>query len=170
MMILHEAGHVVTALLTGGSVSKVVLHPLQISWTALDQNPHPLLVAWGGPILGSILPLALAWCAHRFNREGLYLFKFFAGFCFAANGFYLLIDAFEKGGDGRTLLNHGAAVWQLLLFALVTIPLGFRLWNGLGIHFGLGEARGKVNHHTAYFVCGLLLVVIVIELLLYRPL
>ena len=35
MMAVHEAGHVLGALLTGGTVKVVVLHPLKISCTVL---------------------------------------------------------------------------------------------------------------------------------------
>ena len=48
-MVVHEFGHALTAWLTGGSVSLMILHPLQISWTSFSRNPHPQLVAWGGP-------------------------------------------------------------------------------------------------------------------------
>src|SRR5919197_5314412 len=46
MMAVHEAGHVAAARLTGGTVSKVVLH--------LSHNPHPLVVAWAGPVLATL--------------------------------------------------------------------------------------------------------------------
>ena len=42
MMVVHESGHVLGAWLTGGTVAKVVLHPLAISRTDLALNPQPL--------------------------------------------------------------------------------------------------------------------------------
>src|ERR1041384_6792881 len=42
-MVVHEFGHALTAWLTGGSVALMVLHPLQISWTAFSRNPCPQL-------------------------------------------------------------------------------------------------------------------------------
>jgi Peptidase M50B-like len=59
MQDVHELGHVLAAWLTGGRVAKVVLDPLTISRTDLAENPRPLIVTWGGPILGVFLPLAL---------------------------------------------------------------------------------------------------------------
>src|SRR5688572_25186605 len=76
-MIVHEFGHVLAAWATGGSVSRVVLHPLQISWSAFVPNPHPQLVAWGGPLLGSLLPVAGLFVARVARCPGLYLFQFF---------------------------------------------------------------------------------------------
>ena len=62
MMIVHEFGHVVLAWTCGETVSKVVLHPLAISRTDVTHDKHPLLVIWGGPALGSLVP------ARRFLR------------------------------------------------------------------------------------------------------
>jgi hypothetical protein len=64
MQDVHELGHVVAAWLTGGRVSKVVLDPLTISRTDLAENPRPLIVVWGGPILGVFLPL-IVWLGAR---------------------------------------------------------------------------------------------------------
>lgn len=166
-MVVHEFGHIVIASLSGGSVSRVVLHPMQISWTAFTRNPHPQLVAWGGPVLGSLLPLAMLGAARRFRSPGLYLLQFFAGFCLVANGLYLLVDAFERGGDGGTLLRHGASQWQLFAFATLAAPIGFWLWHGLGQHFGLGAAHGTVNRQAAIASVCLLAFVVAMELALY---
>src|ERR1700722_19897665 len=59
MQAAHETGHVIGALLTGGKVATVVLHPLTISHSELIDNPHPLVVVWAGPLVGVTLPLAL---------------------------------------------------------------------------------------------------------------
>ena len=52
MQAVHESGHVLGALLTGGKIATVVLHPLTISHTELIDNPHPLCVVWAGPLVG----------------------------------------------------------------------------------------------------------------------
>ena len=49
MQAVHEAGHALGALLTGGEIATVVLHPLTISHTEMIDNPHPLVVVWRGP-------------------------------------------------------------------------------------------------------------------------
>src|ERR1017187_5150683 len=85
-MVVHEFGHALTAWLTGGSVALMVLHPLQISWTTFTRNPHPQLVAWGGPFFGALIPVLFMIAARLLRSPGLYLFRFFAGFCLIANG------------------------------------------------------------------------------------
>lgn len=50
MQAAHELGHVLGAVITGGKVVKVVLHPCTISQTDVFPNPHPLVEVWAGPI------------------------------------------------------------------------------------------------------------------------
>ncbi len=59
MQAVHELGHIVVALATGGTIEKVVLHPLAISRTDTSGSSHPLLVIWAGPAVGVVVPLAL---------------------------------------------------------------------------------------------------------------
>jgi hypothetical protein len=53
----------------------------------------------------------------------------------------------------------------MLLFGLVCVPTGLFLWHGLGPHFGLGKARGKVDHKAALVTLALLLIVVIAEIL-----
>lgn len=164
-MIVHECGHIIAAAMSGGTISEVFLHPAGISWSRFVPNPHPQFVAWGGPVLGSILPLILLAPARILIPKILYLFKFFAGFCLIANGAYLLIDSFSRSGDGGELLKSGAQAWQLYLFAALTIPAGLWLWHGLGPYFGLGQGKGKVSHRAAIASAILLFLVVALELM-----
>lgn len=152
MMAVHELGHVLAAWATGGKVTKVVLHPLAISRTDVVNRSHPLAVVWGGPVVGMLLPLLVWLVFHCFRLPGSYLPRFFAGFCLIANGVYLGVGSFTRVGDADELLRNGAPTWQLWLFGLLTVPPGIALWNNLGPHFGLGEARGNVDAWAAYLV------------------
>jgi hypothetical protein len=44
MQAVHELGHVVAVVATGGAVERVVLHPLTISRTDTSGSSHPLFV------------------------------------------------------------------------------------------------------------------------------
>jgi hypothetical protein len=149
MMAVHELGHVLHLALTGGTVDYVVLHPLAISYTHPGNNPHPLVVAWGGAIWGCAIPVVAFIVARRFAPRWAYLPAFFAGFCLLANGAYLAGDAFMQGGDGRELVAYGSSPWLLVILGLATAAAGLYLWNGLGPCFGLGPARGKVDRRVA---------------------
>jgi hypothetical protein len=145
MQAVHEFGHVLGAWLTGGRVARVVLHPLTISRTDLSENPSPLIVVWAGPIVGCLVPL-IAWAvAARCGWRWSFLLRFFAGFCFIANGAYIAFGSFDHVGDCGEMLRHGAAMWQLWLFSGVTIPAGFRMWHGLGPQFGFSRQSTVTN-------------------------
>ena len=131
MQAVHEAGHVTGAWLTGGSVTRVVLHPLAISRTDVSPNPHPLLVAWAGPMVGVVLPLIAAGVWRLANLRYKALASFFAGFCLIANGLYIGAGSFAAIGDAGDLLRHGAPQIALLTFGSVSTALGLWIWHGL---------------------------------------
>src|SRR5947209_3664633 len=99
MQAVHESGHVLGAWFTGGRVSRVVLHPLAISRTDLSDNPHPLLVVWGGPVVGVSAPLLLWAGSAAVRLAGAFMLRFFAGFCLLANGLYIGVGSFDRVGD-----------------------------------------------------------------------
>lgn len=164
MMAVHELGHVLHAAVSGGRVTAVVLHPLAISRTDVQPNPHPLWVVWGGPLWGSLLPL-LAWGVARWRRwRYVWLVAFVAGFCLIANGAYIGAGVAMPVGDTDVMLRLGTPRWCLAAFGVATVSAGLRLWNGLGRHFGL---TGEPVDRTATAAMVLLTVAIVgIELAL----
>ena len=131
MQVVHELGHVFAAVGTGGTVSQVILHPLRISRTDLADNPHPLIVAWLGSLVGVALPLVVLAAFKLAQLPGWYLAQFFAGFCLIANGVYIGIGSFDGIGDAGDLMNHGSPISCLWLFGLLSVPFGLFLWNGL---------------------------------------
>ena len=164
MQAVHELGHIVSTVTTGGTVTKVVLHPLTISRTDGVGSSHPSLVVWAGPVLGVVLPLALLAASKAAKLKWAYLVQFFAGTCLIANGAYIGAGSFGRIGDAGDLIRQGSPIWSLWLFGIVTVPLGLYLWNGLGPSFGLGPAKGNVDRISAYLSAVLLLLTIVLEL------
>jgi hypothetical protein len=164
MMVVHEMGHVLGAALTGGRVARVILHPLSFSRTDLATNPRPLVVAWAGPVLGSLIPLVpLAIPGLRCGRLAP-LFRAFAGFCLIANGAYIGAGIVEPVGDAADLVRFGAPKWSLLLFGLAAVAVGLVLWNGLGRSLGL---RGSRVDPLAFAVAAGLLIVLTLGMLLW---
>jgi hypothetical protein len=127
MQAVHELGHVLAAWATGGTVTKLILHPLAISRTDVNPNLKPAIVVWAGPLVGIALPL-LAWaiCSTR-KVSGAYLLRFFAGFCLIANGAYLGIGSVFAIGDAGDILQLGTPAWLLWLFGAIAAPAGFLL-------------------------------------------
>lgn len=165
MQIVHEAGHVFGGWLTGGTVTQVVLHPLTISRTEVEGSAKPLVVIWAGPVLGCLIPLALWWTAAGVKWFAASLLRFFAGFCLIANGAYLAAGSFDGIGDCGDLLRHGAPIWALWLFGLVTMPVGLFLWHQQGEHFGLGPKAKPMTPTLAYGTAALAALTIIAELI-----
>lgn len=154
-MTVHELGHVVIGEITGGAITKLVLHPFGLSRTDVSPNPYPLAVVWGGPAIGVLLPLVIWGFMRRLGLPYDYLARFFAGFCLIANGTYIAAGAVYQIGDAGDMLRHGAATWHLLLFGLIAVPMGLLTWHRLGPAFGLGESNGRVDRGAVYWSLGL---------------
>lgn len=166
MQVVHELGHVLLAWATKGEVTKVALHPLIVSRTDLAENPHPLAVVWGGPVIGSLLPLIAFASASLCRAPGVYLFRFFAGFCLVANGVYIGTGwLFANGADPGVMTQNGSPTWLLLAFGLLTFPAGLYLWHRQGHHFGLAEANGHVSNLAAAISAALLVGLVAFELI-----
>lgn len=161
MQIVHEFGHVLGAIATGGEVQRVVLHPLTISRTDLGRNPSPLVVVWAGPVLGVLIPLVAWWLVRR--TAVAYLLRFFAGFCLVANGAYLGIGPWYPVGDARVILQLSPAWWPLLVFGVVCVAGGFLLWNGEGPRFGFGANPGRIRPADVWGMVLLLTTILVVE-------
>jgi hypothetical protein len=164
MMAVHEAGHVFGAWLTGGTVERVVLHPLAISRTDLVVNPHPVLVAWAGPLFGVLLPVLcwLIWCCA--SARSAHAVRWFAGFCAVANGAYIGLGSLTGDGDAGDLLRDGVASWQLIVFGIVSLALGLWLWHGLGRSFSEALATARHRWLAPIIAITALLAVVIIEL------
>lgn len=150
MMALHELGHVASAWVSGGTVTKVVLHPLAISRTDVAPNPSPLFVVWCGPLVGALLPMVLWSVLHFAWRPASPYARVFAGFCLIANGLYIGAGSFDGVGDAGEMLREGTPIWVLWVFGAVGLGAGLALWNRTGSAFGLGEAQGNVPRWAAW--------------------
>ncbi len=134
MMGIHELGHILLAWTTGGIVTKVVWIPWAISRTDVNPNPSPLLVAWGGAIVGTLLPLTVYGILEAIKSGPRVLVGFFAAFCCLANGLYLGLGWVDQVGDCRELLAYGASVQQLAGFGAILFLIGLGLLDHMDRH------------------------------------
>jgi hypothetical protein len=150
MMLVHEAGHVVGAVCTGGQVRRVVWHPAALSRTDVWPNPHPLVEVWAGPVVGSLVPLVVAGVASAFRLRVAYLVWVVAGFCLIANGAYLGVGAVSPVGDARELIARGTPAGWLAAFGVATVIPGFWIWHRVSPRLGFGESPAPINARHAY--------------------
>ena len=107
MMLVHECGHMLAALGTGGTVTRLEWPPWGFSRTDVSPNPHPLPVAWAGPLFGALMPLLVALALRIMRRRSL-VAEIFSGFCLLANGAYLSAGSLGRIGDTADILKHAA--------------------------------------------------------------
>ncbi len=150
MMTVHETGHILAAIASGGTVTSVVLSPVAISRTDVSPNPWPAVVVWLGPIFGVIFPVLLWQVIPRSWSWPKGLLQFFAGFCLIANGAYLGIGSFEQIGDCKEILRTGSPIWTMWLFGLITTGSGFWLWHQLGSPKDLLKKDSPVDSKAAW--------------------
>lgn len=162
MMATHELGHVLGGVATGGTVARVVLHPLAISRTDLSVNPQPAIVVWAGPLVGVLLPLVFLLVAKRLKWSGAALWQFFVGFCLIANGAYIAGGAWEGIGDCGVMHQTGTPIWVMWCFGLVTVPAGFWLWHRLGSLREWWQHPERVSEPTTVRMCLALLISVVL--------
>jgi len=168
MQVVHEAGHVIGALMYGVPIERVLLGPLTISQTMIGETEHKRIITWLGPIFGVIFPVVLWAIVRPFQWPELFLFRFFAGFCLVANGFYLLFGPADGFTDSGALLSHGAGRLPLILFGVIATAAGFLLWHGEANDFGVGKQPKTVKFRTVLISFALLLLIIFVEIVFFR--
>jgi hypothetical protein len=160
MMAVHESGHALAAILSGGHVQRVVLPLLGFSRTDVDPNPSPRLEIWAGPVWGMVVPLCLWLGAGQFWRKarsatgdgsigphsgpyecGHVALSFFVGLCLIANGAYLAFGWTMTAGDAAELVKRGTPIWLLIAVGLPSLLGGFYIWHTIGSFTQLLSAR-----------------------------
>jgi hypothetical protein len=121
MTVTHELGHIVGGWMGGAELQALDLSPWRLPYSVHSPDPHPKLTLWCGPLVGVLVPMAVALTVrHRYVR-------FVADFCVLANGVYLL-GAWLSGDrflDTPRMLEAGVHPAWIVLFCMVTIVLGY---------------------------------------------
>ncbi len=155
MMLVHECGHMLAALCTGGAVTQLQWPAWGFSRTEVSPNPHPLLVAWGGPVFGAVLPAAVALVLWRL-RQRLVTVEIFSGFCLLANGVYVSAGSLGRVGDAGEMLKYGSPMWVLWAVGVPVAAGGLLQWHGLGPGFGMARVGKREAYMTAALGAALL--------------
>lgn len=142
-MAVHESGHVLGAWVSGGTVERVILHPLKFSRTDLASNPHPVFVAFAGLVWGALFPLALWLIVRAAKWKYAYLLRAFAGFCLVANGAYMASALVLPVGDTEDLIRLGVPRLAIVVPGAVAFAGGLRVWDGLGEKLGFGGRNAE---------------------------
>lgn len=164
----HEVGHVLAALTLGGSVDRVVLHPLEFSRTDRSGSASPLVDTWAGPVVGCVIPalcMLLARTAavskglgdHARTYARTYA-RLFLGLCLVANGVYLAAGWSEPRCDAGELRALGVPVALLIASGSALSGLGLWALAPMGEAFGYrGEPIGRSRAAVASVFAAILI-------------
>lgn len=121
MTVSHELGHIICGCACGGTLTDVDLRPWHLPYSFFEPDPHPLVTLWGGPILGVIFPVTVAFLIRT---KWIW---FVAYFCMLANGLYIA-TAWVSGDrflDTPKMLEHGAHPISIAAYCFLTIGFGY---------------------------------------------
>ncbi len=119
-VFLHEAGHALGSLMAGRRVLGIVMFtPFPAGYVAPKAVDSALHV-WGGVVAGTLAAVIPLFAARRLGSRPPLRFcaLLTAAFCFAHNGFYLLIGGMVPFGDAADMIALGAPRWLLPLLGL----------------------------------------------------
>lgn len=121
MTFTHEAGHIIGGWLSGGTLQAAELRPWRLPYSIFGPDPRPLITLWSGPLLGVILPLAVALLIRRSWAW------FIADFCLLANGAYLTAAWFSGDGflDTPRMIEAGASPVAIAIYCALTLGIGY---------------------------------------------
>ena len=142
MMAVHEAGHCFGAIVTGAKIEAVEIPIIGFSRTDFSGGNSPFFVVLAGPLFGVLIPLILLLFIKNVSNRIKHVLQFFVGFCLSANGAYLGMDAFLRGGDCRQLVQFGSPVWILVSLGMISFGCGLYLWHRMGpFHNWFAESK-----------------------------
>lgn len=121
MQWTHELGHILAGLASGAKIDRVILDPRTFSMTQFHSTPHPLIAAWGGPVLGSIIGAGIPLLLIRWMHGFQFSLHIVAAFVLLANGLYIGLGAVYPVGDAQSLIMFGSPRWLLALFGIVCV-------------------------------------------------
>ncbi|MCP4177698.1 MAG: hypothetical protein GY756_08020 [bacterium] len=127
MMVIHEFGHIISVLIFGGKINKLILYSWKFTYTIRSGSLHPLIDLWAGPVIGVLIPLIFYLIARKL-RVGFF-WGMFSGFCLIANGIYIGIGWINKIGDTKEMINLGSPIYFMLIFSIVCTVSGLFIWH-----------------------------------------
>ncbi len=138
--LIHESGHALNAVLTGGSLNKITMSPL--SWCyASTSGGNKIFVTWGGFLWQTIVPTALLILLWRFKSRLSLFALFLVLVSFAVSGIYMITGALAGIGDGGNLVRYGIPPFILLTVGSILLLCCLPLSLLMGVLLGLGRKQ-----------------------------
>ncbi len=149
--IMHELGHALAVIATGGEVSFIEVSPFSWSYTHYISDPEPMATSWGGFLWGTMIGVftfLILWIV----RSRLSLFgAVFAVTSLAYAGIYMLVGAVLRIGDSAALMWMGIPQAVLIAIGGMLLLLVLPLILPLGVLLGIGRGRNRLGTTVLVF-------------------
>lgn len=143
--IVHELGHGLTLIATGGELDFIEVSPFSWSYAHYRSNPEPMATSWSGFLwetIFGVLAFSILWIAKsRLSLFGVVL----AIASLAGTGIYMLVGAVLRIGDSAALIRMGVPPAVLVITGSVLLLLVLPLILPLGGLLGVGKGKNKLR-------------------------
>lgn len=143
--IIHELGHALTLVATGGEVDFIEVSPFSWSYAHYTSDPEPMATSWGGFLWETVFGLFaffVLWIAKsRLSLFGVVL----AIASLAGTGIYMLVGAVLRIGDSAALIRMGVPPSALIVIGSFLLLLVLPLILPLGVLLGVGKGKNKLT-------------------------
>lgn len=158
MALCHELGHVLVGVLEGAKLIVLEIRPWHLPHSIHAADRFPSLTLWGGPVLGSLVPLAVALV---FRRPALW---FVAWFCVVANSLYLLLGYFtgDPELDSTKMLRSGTPSFVLVGVASIGLLIGYLRFRVCCVDVLSGKSE-RGNQRVLFFSATVLIGVLTLQ-------
>lgn len=141
--LIHELGHGINSILTGGGLSRIEFSVFGWSRAILDPHGEARAVSWGGVQWSVVFALAAFLLCWIFRSRGLLFALVLAVDAFASGGQYLTVGLLTGKGDGAHLAMMGVERALIIGIAIPLILVVFPLTGLTGPLLGLGRRRSS---------------------------
>lgn len=137
---LHEFGHTIAVVFSGGQIKEYVLNPFSWSWNLGQNVSNIIFTAWGGVTFGllfALIPLLLIFKIR--TTWFVFLCKLIAACALMINGIYLLAGTLLNFGDGGELARLGISPTIIIILGVTYLLISMAFWSNLQYHLGFNK-------------------------------
>lgn len=144
--LIHECGHAVNGILTGGHVEHIGISAMGWSGTIIDGSEAPLFTAAGGMMWEAGLPLLFLWIAWRTGRSVVFWMVALSIKGLGSSALYMLAGLLWQAGDSADMICEGTGKPTLIITSSALFLLLFPVASLVGPLLRLG--RGRTSFRT----------------------
>ncbi|MCK5563856.1 MAG: M50 family metallopeptidase [Planctomycetes bacterium] len=118
-LFIHEHGHAIGALMTGGKVLRIYFHPFSWSQAFCIGSSSEIFVTFAGSALTAIVGVLVVLSVWRWRKYYVTVLYTGAVFMILKDGFYYLNSVANNRGDAVALIGDGVPEALVISFGLL---------------------------------------------------